>query len=91
MYLCQAGGRKGKKKVCVNTLILNCQTVCLTVKLSLTLFQTTNLDAPTLKEFVDDNFRIDENGGKFYKRVENAVGKGEIAPQCFQKTCTVNT
>ena len=58
LYLCQAGGRKGKKKVCVNTLILNCQTVCLTVKLSLTLFQTTNLDAPTLKEFVDDNLEL---------------------------------
>ena len=35
---------------------------------------------------------------KFSKRVENAVGKGEIAlyvqfilfPQCFQKTCTVD-
>ena len=67
--------------------------------IALTLSQTTNLDAPKLKEFVDDNFRIDENGVKFFKRVENAVGKGEIAryqqfllfPQCFQKTCTVNT
>ena len=39
---------------------------------------------------------LDENGGKFSKRVENTVRKGEIAhykqfllfPQCFQKTCT---
>ena len=52
-----------------------------------------------MKEFADDNFRFDENGGKLYKRVENAVGKGEIAryeqsllfPQCFQKTCTADT
>ena len=36
---------------------------------------------------------------KFSKRVENTVGKGEIAryeqfllfPQCFQKTCTTDT
>ena len=36
---------------------------------------------------------------KFSKRIENSVGKGEIAryeqflllPQCFQKTCTANT
>ena len=47
-----------------------------------------------LKEFADDNFGFDENGGKFYKRVENAEGKGKIAcyeqfllfPQWFQKT-----
>ena len=31
------------------------------------------------KEFADDNFKFDENGRKFYKRVENTVGKGEIA------------
>ena len=44
--------------------------------------------------FADDNFKLDENGIKFSKRVENTVGKGEIArdeqfllfPQCFQKT-----
>ena len=47
-----------------------------------------------LEKFVDDNFKIDENGRKFSKPVENTVGKGEIAryeqfllfPQCFQKT-----
>ena len=43
----------------------------------------------------DDNFKFDENGRKSSKRVENTVGKGEIAryeqfllfPQCFQKAC----
>ena len=48
-----------------------------------------------MKEFADDNFKFDENGGKLSKRVENIVGKGEIAcyeqflffPQCFQKAC----
>ena len=52
-----------------------------------------------LKEFVDDNFKFDENSRKFSKRVENTVGKGEIArceqfllfPQCFPKTCTADT
>ena len=41
------------------------------------------------------NFKFDENGIKLSKRVENIVGKGEIAcyeqfllfPQCFQKAC----
>ena len=49
--------------------------------------------------FVDDNFKFVENGRKFSKMVENAVGKGEIAryeqfllyPQCFQKICTADT
>ena len=52
-----------------------------------------------MKEFEDDNFKFDENGRKFSKRVENAVGKGEIAhyeqlllfSQCFQKTFTADT
>ena len=52
-----------------------------------------------LKEFADNNFRLDENGRKFSKRVENTMGKGEIArykefllfPLCFQKTCTADT
>ena len=51
------------------------------------------LDSSKLKEFADDNFKFDENGGKLSKPVENTVGKGEIAryeqfllfPQCFQK------
>ena len=58
---------------------------------SLTLSQTT--------EFADDNFELDGNGRKFSRRVENTVGKGEIArheqfllfPQCFQKNCTTDT
>ena len=53
------------------------------------------LDSSKLKEFADDNFKFDENGRKLSKRVENTVGKGEIAryeqfllfPQCFQKAC----
>ena len=57
----------------------------------LTLSQTTNFRLK-LKEFADDNFTFDENGRKFSRRVENIVGKGEIAcygqfllfPQCFQ-------
>ena len=44
------------------------------------------LDSPKLKEFADDNFKFDENGSMLSKRVENIVGKGEIA-QCFQKAC----
>ena len=53
------------------------------------------LDSSKLKEFVDDNFKLEENGRKLSKWVENTVGKGEIAryeqfllfPQCFQKAC----
>ena len=53
------------------------------------------LDSSKLKEFADDNFNSDENGRKLSKRVENTVGKGEIAhyeqfllfPQCFQMVC----
>ena len=29
------------------------------------------LDASKLKEFADKNFNLDENGRKFFKRVEN--------------------
>ena len=57
------------------------------------------LDSFKLKEFADDNFKLDENDRKFLKPVENTVGKGEIArykqfllfPQCFQKTCSADT
>ena len=46
-----------------------------------------------MKEFADYNFRFDESERKFSERVENTVGKGEVAryeqfllvPQCFQK------
>ena len=49
-----------------------------------------------MKEFSNDNSKFDEKGKKLSKRVENTVGKGEIAhyeqfllfPQCFQKTNT---
>ena len=62
---------------------------------SLTISQTTKLIlyASKLKEFAGDNFMSDQNGGNFSIRVENTVGKGEIAlheqlhlfPKCFQK------
>ena len=53
------------------------------------------LDRFNLKQSADDNLKFDENSRKFSKRVENTVGKGEIAhyeqfllfPQCFQKAC----
>ena len=46
-----------------------------------------------MKQLADDNFKFDENSRKFSIRVENTVGKGEIAryeqfllfPQCLQK------
>ena len=49
--------------------------------------------------FADDKFEHEENGGKLSKRIENAVGKGEIAryeqfllfPPCFQKAFTSDT
>ena len=41
-----------------------------------------------LKEFADDNYKLDENGRKLSKWVENTGGK---ALQCFQKTYTANT
>ena len=57
------------------------------------------LDSSKLKVFADNNFKFDENGGEFYKRVENTEEKGEIAryeqfllfPQCFQKSCSTDT
>ena len=53
------------------------------------------MDFSKLIEFADGNFKFYENGRKLSKRVENTVGKGEIAryeqfllfPQCFQKAC----
>ena len=61
----------------------------------LTHYQTTNFRLQNWKEFADDNFKFYENGIKLSKRVENTVGKGEIARyeqfllflQCFQKAC----
>ena len=40
------------------------------------------LDSSKLKEFADNNSKFDENGGKLSKKVENTVGKGEIAHNC---------
>ena len=37
------------------------------------------LNGSKLKQSADDNFKFDENSRKFSKRVENTVGKGEIA------------
>ena len=54
--------------------------------------------APKLKDFADDNSNFDDYGRKFSNKVENTVGKGEIAryeqfllfPQSFQKTCSAD-
>ena len=51
-----------------------------------------------MKKRADDNFKFNENGFKFSKRVENTGRKAEIAryeqfllfPQCFQKTYTAD-
>ena len=53
----------------------------------------TNFRRFQLKEFAEDNFKFEENGRKFFKWLENTVGKGEIAHyeqfllflQCFSK------
>ena len=37
------------------------------------------LDSSKLKQFADDNFKFEENSRKLSKRVENTVGKAEIA------------
>ena len=57
------------------------------------------LDFSKLKECVDDNFKSDESGRKFFEQVEDTLVKGEIArlekflffPQCFQKTISADT
>ena len=56
------------------------------------------LDWSKLKELADNNFKFDGNGRKLSKLIENIEEK-EIAcykqfllfPQCFQKTCSVDT
>ena len=68
------------------------KSLVLMVSSILTHNQTTNLGPSKLKKFADDNSKFDENGRKLSKRVENTVGKGEIAryeqfllfPLCFQ-------
>ena len=37
------------------------------------------LDWSKFKQSANNNFKFDENSRKFSKRVENTVGKGEIA------------
>ena len=37
------------------------------------------LNGSNFKQSEDDNFKFDENSRKFFKQVENTVGKGEIA------------
>ena len=62
----------------------------------LTHYQPTNFRLFQTERIADDNFKFDENGSKLSKRVENTVGKEEIAfheqfllfPQCFQKACS---
>ena len=80
---------------------INCQAVCFQARCRVCVnpFPNDILDASNLREFAYDNFKFNENGLKFSKRVENIVEKGEIAryeqfllfPQCFQKACTANT
>ena len=61
----------------------------------LTLSQTTNFRLFQIEVFADNYFRCYENGTEFLKRVENTVGKEEIAcykqvllfPKCFRKAC----
>ena len=69
------------------------------VSFTLTIPKLQILGLSKLKEFADNNFKFDENDRNFFKPVENTVKKGEIAPnqrfflfpQCFQRTCTVDT
>ena len=49
------------------------------------------------KEFAYDNFKYDENDGKFNERVENTGKRRNCSlraispfPQCFQQTCKAN-
>ena len=42
-----------------------------------------------LKEFADNNFKFDKNGRKLSKRVENTLGKGEIALRAISPFPTV--
>ena len=64
-------------------------------------FQNNNIfqTHPELKQLAEDTLKFHENGRRLSKRVENTLGKGEIAryeqfllfPQCFQKACTADT
>ena len=71
----------------------------LSVGKDLTLSRTTNFRLVQTERVCRDNFKLYENGKEFPKRVENTVGKGEIAryeqflrfSKCFQKTGTADT
>ena len=52
-------------------------------KIGLTLSQTKNLDSSKLKEFADDNFRLDEHGRKFLRAESFFI-------HSFQKNCTAD-
>ena len=41
------------------------------------------LDSSKLKQFADETLKFNENGGNFFKWVDNTVGKGEIAHYVF--------
>ena len=45
----------------------------------LTHYQMTNFRLFQIKKIADDNFKFDEKGRMLSKRVENTVGKGELA------------
>ena len=53
---------------------------------------------PNNKFSSEDNSKLHENGVEFPERIQNAVGKGEIAcdeqfllfQQCFQNTCSAD-
>ena len=49
----------------------------------LTLFQQQSSDSSKLIEFLEDNFRFDDDGGKSFIRVEISVGKKEMA--CYEQ------
>ena len=64
------------------------------VERHLTLSQTTNFRLIQIERFCRRQLKFDKNDRQFSDRVENTVGKREIAhyeqfllfPQCFQKT-----
>ena len=66
---------------------------------TLTLSQTTHFRPFQAERVSSQQFSLHESGRKFFRRIENTVGKGEIAlyeqfllfPQCFHKTCTADT
>ena len=98
--LCGNGLKKKLKKCEIHTLVIEWNYICIR-KIQIFVFFPNNkfLDFSKLKDSADNNFEFDDNGEKLPKRVENNVGKGEIAryeqfllsSQCFQMTCTADT